>query len=65
MKNVPTYLPPPAAQRKVQPAELVLNHRIRVGVNTELGIYEPEWQTNHQLLEHVEICSRGIWSVNV
>lgn len=39
MKNVPTYLPPPTAQRKVQPAELVSNQR--VGVNTELGKYEP------------------------
>lgn len=35
MKNVATYLPPPAAQRKVQPAEFALIQR--VGVNTELG----------------------------
>lgn len=38
MKNMPTYLPPPAAQRQEQPAELQLNQRERV--NTELGKYE-------------------------
>lgn len=31
----------------------------KVGVNSELGKYEPEWQINHQLLEYVEICSQA------
>lgn len=30
MKNMPTYLPPPAAQRNVQAAQLELNQRVGV-----------------------------------
>lgn len=57
MKNVLTYLPPPAAQKKARPAALVLNQR--VGVNSKLGKYELLWQINHQLLEHVVLRSQA------
>lgn len=61
MKNVATYLPPPAAQRKVQPAEFALIQR--VGVNTELGKI---WTVVADKPPAIRACwdpEPGIWSV--
>lgn len=55
---MPTYLPPPAAQSQVQPAERAVWNQ-RVGVNSELGKYELQWRTNHQPLQ------QGVCSVDI